>query len=180
MLYTASYFEPEHWHGQIYSISRSKPKDIWVDGEIDLFKPSAALLKWWKDSAQDGAARKQYSTQFFAELDPDGVKSWLSQFDRLKHQELDKTLLCWEKAGDFCHRNLVAMVIQKHTPWAIGGTDVRQIQVGDLVEWPVQEGGNLDWLRPFQVRSIDGAIARLSWIDGDVPISQLRLQCGAK
>jgi len=175
MIYFASYFKPEHWHGLIYQISRSKPPDIWVDGELELFKPTDALLSWWKKSAQDGKAEREYAQRYYHDLDQGLVLQWLDQFKRHLHQEHDLTFLCWEPPGQFCHRNLMARVIKKHIPWLLGGQDARQIEVGDTVQWPYQEGGNLEWLSPYQVKAIDHNQARLAWIDEPVNLAELRI-----
>ncbi|HEY9752900.1 MAG TPA: hypothetical protein V6C46_08110, partial [Coleofasciculaceae cyanobacterium] len=35
----------------------------------------------------------------------------------------DQTWLCYERAGEFCHRNLVAAIVQKYRPDQFGGCD---------------------------------------------------------
>jgi hypothetical protein len=48
VIYTASYFEPNRHHGKLLSISRSIPQGFQVEGRLEFFIPSAALLQDWK------------------------------------------------------------------------------------------------------------------------------------
>ena len=51
-----------------------------------------------KEDGDEEAYRKSYYEQVLRKLDAQKV------YDDLK----DKTLLCWEKSGKFCHRRIVA------------------------------------------------------------------------
>lgn len=176
MIYTASYFHPEHRHGQALSISRSMPKGAKVDDEIDCFKPSKDLLKWWEHTGEALKDWKTYTQKYFEEIDKEAVEQWLTPFsNRLQRPDFDMTLLCWEEPGDHCHRNLVLKAIQKRLPWLAGGADVPLLKVGDLVDWPSQDGGNLDWIKPFRVKRVEGQYAWLDWVDGAVNIVGLRV-----
>ncbi len=48
----------------------------------------------------------------------------LAEFGVLAQADQDVTLLCWERAGSFCHRNLVMICVAKWLPYAWGGLDV--------------------------------------------------------
>jgi uncharacterized protein YeaO (DUF488 family) len=121
-IYTASYFEPEFHHGKLISISRSQPKGFRVAGNLPFLAPSVKLLEAWKQQKVDEAGYVQrYREQIAASWIT--VKGWL---DALKPAE-DSTLLCWERQGEFCHRNLVAHFVQKHRPDCYGGRDIVRV-----------------------------------------------------
>jgi uncharacterized protein YeaO (DUF488 family) len=121
-IFTASYFQPEFHHGKLISISRSQPKSFRVADTLSFLVPSAELLADWKQQAIDEAAYIQrYREQIAAAWKT--VKGWL---DTLKPAE-DSTLLCWEQKGEFCHRNLVAQLVQKHRPDCYGGRDIVRV-----------------------------------------------------
>jgi len=118
MLYTASYFEPENHHGQLISASRSRPKSITVASSLKFLAPSAALLKDWKI----GITEDTYTDRYRSEIRDNWteVKDWLDTLD----PQVDATLCCWEKAGDFCHRNMIAKLVSHYRSDCFGGCDV--------------------------------------------------------
>lgn len=64
--------------------------------------PTVQILEWWNASAKDSKAqiiyRKLYYRDVLNKLDANEVA-----------KELDgKTLLCYERPGEFCHRHIVA------------------------------------------------------------------------
>lgn len=124
MLYTASYFEPEHHHGKLISISRSIPKGFKVDGFLDFLAPNTQLLKDWKDQSIDEAA---YCQRYRLQLKESWqqVLSWLDSLNTSK----TTTLLCYEPKGAFCHRNLIALLVRKHRPDVFGGCDVTRVEI---------------------------------------------------
>jgi len=63
----------------------------------DLF-PKWSFLKQYKIDGDEQAYTEAYYDEVLNHLDP--YKVW----NDLK----DKTLLCWEKSGSFCHRRIVA------------------------------------------------------------------------
>jgi len=118
LIYTASYFEKRNHHGRRISISRSAPQWFAVDGSLPFFAPSAALLDQWKRNP----SIPQYTTIFRGEIrvNLSAIKAWMFDIDPMD----DMTLLCWEKSGQFCHRNLVGRLIERHRPDCWGGGDV--------------------------------------------------------
>lgn len=124
MLYTASYFEPVHHHGRLLSISRSIPKRCTVDDKLDFLVPNAQLLSDWKDKSIDEAA---YCERYRLQL----KESWQQVSDWLKSLDASTTmtLLCYERSGAFCHRNLVAKLVSKHRRDVFGGCDVRRVEI---------------------------------------------------
>lgn len=122
-IFTASYFETENHHGELVSISRSVPKGFKVAQKLRFLTPSPAILKSWKDQA---ISEEEYTAHFRAQLKSswEQIKPWLDELDPSNVL----TLLCWEPQGSFCHRNLVAQMIQKFRPDCFGGCDIRRIE----------------------------------------------------
>lgn len=130
MLYTASYFQPKNHHGRCVGISRSVPRHFVPDDRLLFLAPSAALLRDCKQGLSDEAYIERYREELRSRWAI--VKPWLQQLDPSE----DQTLLCWEHKGNFCHRNLVALMIQKFRSDCWGGADVEK----------AAEQGNLDKL----------------------------------
>ena len=119
MLYSASYFEPQNHHGSLVSISRSHPRSFQVDDQLPFLAPSQRLLDDWKHHQ---LTEEGYIDRYRQELQQawPQVNSWLASLT----PEGDCTLLCWEKAGEFCHRNLAMKVVRKHRPDCYSGRDI--------------------------------------------------------
>jgi uncharacterized protein YeaO (DUF488 family) len=120
MIFTASYFQGENHHGKRISISRSEPRGAVTDGKLWLFVPDASLLADYRAGRLDERGytaryREQVRRQF------PKIKAWLDALD----PDEDLTLLCWEKAGDFCHRNLAIKFVERYRPDCFGGKDIR-------------------------------------------------------
>lgn len=173
MLYCASYFQSENHHGELIAISRSIPKGVEVAGHLDFFKPTQELLNWWKTTSQDESVWSEYTSRFWAILSDrkTQILDWVHALGRKPTQ--DMTLLCWEKAGALCHRNLVARLLQKHCPEWFGGCDVPRFQVGDRVTW-TNAYSYLMFLEPFEIRAIEDDRAYLCWISSPVKLAELR------
>jgi uncharacterized protein YeaO (DUF488 family) len=118
-IYAASYFEPSNHHGKLVGISRTTPKGFVVQERLSLLVPSKELLADWKAGALDEA---QYTARYRTELQSKfpKIRYWLDAVDPAE----DVTLLCWERAGEFCHRNLVLKLVERHRPECYGGSDV--------------------------------------------------------
>ena len=67
--------------------------------------PSWSILNQYKKHHNEELYIIRYHQEILNKLDPFKVYNDL----------YDKTLLCWEKSGDFCHRRIVAEWIEKHT-----------------------------------------------------------------
>ena len=102
-------------HTSYFSSKKYKPEDgvsiarwclFWPGLTFSALAPSAELLNWWKSLSaeiQEQPATKQryiniYKEQTLSKLNPAEIAMILE----------GKTLLCFEKAGDFCHRHIVA------------------------------------------------------------------------
>lgn len=119
MIYTASYFEPNCHHGAKISVSRSVPQGFKIDGKLPFLAPSSPLHKDWKAKRLDESTyAERYRTQILKNWSQ--VKQWLEGLQPSEHI----TLLCWEQSGIFCHRYLIAKLIEKHRSDCFGGTDV--------------------------------------------------------
>ncbi len=119
MLYTASYFEPQHHHGLKIAISRTVPRGFKVDGSLLFLAPNSDLLNDWKAQKIDEAG---YIQQYREQIKDNWgeVKAWLDKLNA--KQQL--TLLCYEKKDSFCHRALIAKLVKKYRPDCFGGCDV--------------------------------------------------------
>ena len=73
------------------------------DSYPDLF-PKWSFLKQYKIDGDEQAYTKAYYSEVLSKLDPKKVWNDLA----------DKTLLCWEKSGKFCHRRIVAEWLQNN------------------------------------------------------------------
>lgn len=124
MLYTASYQEPAHHHGLLLSISRSIPACFKTDDKLEFLMPNAQLLVDWKATRLSEA---EYVERYREQVKQSWqeVKAWLDNLD----PKPDRTLLCWERKGKFCHRNLIAKLVQKYRPDCFGGCDVIRVEM---------------------------------------------------
>ena len=129
MIYLGSYFEPKNHHGQLISISRSKPKGFKVDGDLDFFKPTKALLDEYKGGDLSWSKYTQIYKETTIQPHFNFIKDWIKRLNK----EEDITLLCWEKARENCHRNLVGTLCNYLRPDVVGGADT-PYSPGDAVE----------------------------------------------
>lgn len=123
MLYTASFLEPAHHHGLLLSICGSIPRGFRVDGSLQFLTPSTDMLADWEALKIDESA---YTERYRMQIRNNWreVKAWLDSLDPKQHV----TLLCWEKKGEFCHRNLIAKLVQKYRPECFGGCDLIRVE----------------------------------------------------
>lgn len=89
-------------HVNLVSIALVMPKWFSCHQYLAL-APTPALLKWWKGCEQTSEDEAQYinwyKSSVLNRLDPEIVVRDLGP---------DPALMCYEKTGDFCHRNIVA------------------------------------------------------------------------
>jgi uncharacterized protein YeaO (DUF488 family) len=115
MIYTASYFQKQNHKGDRFSISLTEPKGFQLNGKLWMFVPSENLLKKYKNQSVN---QEQYLSEY-REICKERlflIKPWLE----IIKPEFDVTLLCWERKGEFCHRNLVYKFIEKYRPDCLG------------------------------------------------------------
>ena len=115
MIYTASFYNQEHWVGQPYRVSRAHPRGRRTQWEtLPFFYPSRDLLRSYRDGQIDFA---QLSASYLEELDlrleesPE-MREWLEVAPRLG----DFTLLCFERAGQPCHRRVLTRWLLRQEP----------------------------------------------------------------
>ena len=115
MLYTASFYEPGHWVGQRYRISRAHPRGRKTEWEVQpALYPSRALLT---DYRQGNLTFAGLDIRYREELDETckqdaKFRAFLEQLPNLG----DFTLLCFEPAGDPCHRRSAAAWLLERVP----------------------------------------------------------------
>lgn len=66
--------------------------------------PNYWFFKKYKDDGDEAAYEAAYRAEVLSKLDPAEV------YEDLK----DSVLLCWEKAGKFCHRRIVAKWLEEN------------------------------------------------------------------
>ena len=115
MLYTASFYRPEHWQGTPYRISRAHPRGQKTAWEVQSFLyPSRPLLTEYREGALDFAG---LTVRYWEELQTS--YNWEGDFQdwlvSLKPEE-DFTLLCFEPEGEPCHRRVAAAWLLERLP----------------------------------------------------------------
>lgn len=102
----------------VVAISRYVPKGYSGARELR-FAPSRRLLMSYKK----GLSSELYTKAFYNELiDEENVYSVFKDLSRLS-QGRDIVLCCYEKAGDFCHRRLIADFVLSHWNYDIKELD---------------------------------------------------------
>ena len=115
MLYTASFYEPKHWVGLRYRISRAHPRGRRTEWEVQpALYPSRALLTAYRAGEFDFPGldvryREELDTTF--ELD-----SAFQEFVENAREVGDFTLLCFEPEGEPCHRRSAAAWLLERVP----------------------------------------------------------------
>lgn len=105
---TTSYFAMARYLKTPVSISNVKPK--WYTGaEIRMLAPPFFLVDSYKSGyLSDENYTKDYTENVLSILKPREVYDYI-----VSHFGEDATLLCYEKAGEFCHRRIVARWFEK-------------------------------------------------------------------
>jgi len=104
MIYT-SYFNSKKFDiTQAVSIARKTPKYIKVPIYLDL-APPFELVKDYKNNHDQSKYVLRYTLEVLSKLNPQKVLTDLN----------NKTLLCYEKSGDFCHRYIVGKWLNIYT-----------------------------------------------------------------
>ncbi len=115
MLYTASFYQPEHWAGTRYRISRGHPRGRAADWQtLPALYPSRALLA---DYRQGSVTFAGLDARYREELDETHrqnaeFRAFLEQLPAMG----DFTLLCFEPAGQPCHRRCAAAWLLERVP----------------------------------------------------------------
>jgi hypothetical protein len=104
LIYTSYFSSRKYKPEDGVSIARFAP--FWHGLTFSKLAPTEELLRWWKSLIPEDQVKKdfkdyyekRYRLQTLSCLDPKEVTMILE----------GKTLLCFEKSGDFCHRHIVA------------------------------------------------------------------------
>ena len=115
MLYTASFYEPAHWVGVRYRVSRGHPRGRRADWSAQpLLYPSRELLREYQGGGIDFPALDvRYREELERTCDTTAeFRAWLQGLPL----EGDVTLLCFEPAGKPCHRRLAAAWLLERLP----------------------------------------------------------------
>lgn len=102
MIYT-SYFSSRKYKPED-GVSIARYSKFWHGATFELLAPSDDILWWWKHLLPEEQKESQqyyeylYREQILNKLNPQEVAMILE----------GKTLLCFEKSEDFCHRHIVA------------------------------------------------------------------------
>lgn len=107
MLYTASFYDPAHWVGTRYRISRAHPRGRRTEWEVlPALYPSRPLLT---DYRQGNISFPELDARYRDELDErTAFDSEFEAFLESLSGAGDLTLLCFEPAGEPCHRRSAA------------------------------------------------------------------------
>ena len=115
MLYTASFYAPEDWVGRAYRVSRQHPRGRKVQWEtLPLVDPARELLRAYRAHQIDFS---QFANDYREGLEQQFERSaefqeWVRSVPSLD----DFTLLCFERAGEPCHRLVLARWLGEKVP----------------------------------------------------------------
>lgn len=115
MLYTASFYEPRHWVGVRFRISRAHPRGRRTEWEVQpALYPSRTLLTEYRRGDLDfSALDARYRVELDARAESDEA---FSAFLEHLADIGDFTLLCFEPAGEPCHRRSAAAWLLERVP----------------------------------------------------------------
>jgi len=103
-IHTASFFDKANHRGTVLSIALSQPRgyDFF---QLTILVPTYQTLYLYKSKKIDEAGyTRRYNKKILEKLTLARV---LAHLKKLVGNSEDVTLCCWEKAGNFCHRQLV-------------------------------------------------------------------------
>lgn len=114
-IYTGYYSQMKKYRQmELVPVSIAYLTPQWYIGEVCFeLAPSRTLLMKWK---QGEITEEGYKKQYIQQLDND--VQWSKVWKKLKqisakYDNSDLVLCCYEKAGDFCHRHILAEYLTK-------------------------------------------------------------------
>jgi uncharacterized protein YeaO (DUF488 family) len=122
MLYTASFYAPEDWVGRAYRVSRQHPRGRKVQWEsLPFLYPARNLIRAYRSGEIDFST---FSAEYVQGLEEKykglaEVQEWMdSRVGAHGRAPLlgDFTLLCFERAGQPCHRLMLAQWLLERVP----------------------------------------------------------------
>lgn len=114
MIYTSYFGNIKNLSNKYYPICVARWKPKWFTGPTILsLAPSVELLRWWRASDKSEASKQKYSYIYnlqLAEKNPHHLVELLHKNcgDKIP------VLLCFERPGEFCHRQLIAEWLNKN------------------------------------------------------------------
>lgn len=115
MLYTASFYDQEHWKGQPYRVSRAHPRGMRAQWDTaPLLYPPRELLREYRAGTLDFVALSlQYRQGLDSAYDQSSeFREWVQELSALG----DMTLLCFERGETPCHRRVAASWLLERVP----------------------------------------------------------------
>lgn len=171
MIYFASYFAPDHHHGLKVSISNSTPDGFKCDRHLDYLAPPKGTLSYWQKVKAQGKP-----TEADWELFKTGYRIHIKkvilefkEFLEFCEPHEDMTFLSWEEAGNYCHRNLVAKIVEKMFHHLYGGCDVAQrvaldfIGVGAKVSHTIEACRQSQWVGKVVWQDVSKEFVDVVW-----------------
>ena len=123
VLYTASFYDPQDWMGRVYRVSRAHPRGRKTQWEtLPFLYPPRNLLQAYR-AGEIGFPdfQRDYLEGLETELGRAGeLQEWLAMVPSLDQF----TLLCFERAGQACHRRVLAGWLQER---------VDSLELGELL-----------------------------------------------
>ncbi len=115
MLFTASFYDPQHWQGRCYRVSRAHPRGKpvqWYTGPF--LYPARDLLRAYRAGELDFAT---LSREYLKELEAvyqrnSRFQEWVDDLPTVG----DVTLLCFERGETPCHRRVAAQWLLTKAP----------------------------------------------------------------
>ncbi len=115
MLHTASYYDPGHWQGQLYRVSRAHPRGRRTQWETAPFLyPPKELLRDYRAGALDfqKLSEEYRSAVTAAYRQSEAFQEWVAGLETGG----DVTLLCFERGDSPCHRRVAARWLLELVP----------------------------------------------------------------
>ena len=122
VLYTASFYDPQDWVGRVYRVSRAHPRGRKTQWEtLPFLYPPRDLLRAYRAADIDFP---EFQQNYLAGLEAamgndDELGEWLTTVPSLDQF----TLLCFERAGQPCHRRVLAQWLQER---------IASVELGEL------------------------------------------------
>ena len=120
MLYTASFYSPDNWEGKRFRVSRSHPRGRRTQWEtLPFLYPARDLLVAYRAGELNFSAMSaEYRSSLDLRHDESAdLQDWLDRIPDLG----DFTLLCFERAGQPCHRVVLADWLLEQAPGLVHG-----------------------------------------------------------
>lgn len=108
MIYTSYFGQMKNFPKNFEPICIARWKPKWYHGKtLIALAPSEALLNWWRNCAQDKEARRVYAQRYYQEVLSKHTPTQIKKMVKDVAGNKTPVLLCFEKRGTFCHRNIL-------------------------------------------------------------------------